>query len=61
MYEFSIGNGTENRYYTFVDLSKNQIKLLHDEIFGQTVVNKVSITICRNIYCYRFNNKNYAE
>lgn len=28
---------------TFVDLSKNQIKLLHDEIFGQTVVNKVSM------------------
>lgn len=28
---------------TFVDLSKNQIKLLHDEIFGQTIVNKVSM------------------
>lgn len=28
---------------TFVDLSKNQIKTLHDEIFGQTVVNKVSM------------------
>ena len=28
---------------TFVDLSKNQIKLLHDQIFGQTVVNKVSM------------------
>ena len=28
---------------TFVDLSKNQIKLLHDEIFGQTVINKVSM------------------
>lgn len=28
---------------TFVDLSKNQIKILHDEIFGQTVINKVSM------------------
>lgn len=28
---------------TFVDLSKNQIKKLHDEIFGQTIVNKVSM------------------
>ena len=28
---------------TFVDLSKNQIKILHDEIFGQTIVNKVSM------------------
>ncbi len=28
---------------TFVDLSKNQIKILHDEIFGETVVNKVSM------------------
>lgn len=28
---------------TFVDLSKNQIKILHDEIFGQTVINKISM------------------